>query len=69
MSQSSVHGFNWIKFRRKVFSLTTLRGISAVIVFTVLWELCSRFGVPIIGNVPPPSAVHKELGPQLASKT
>jgi NitT/TauT family transport system permease protein len=69
MSQSAVHGFNWIKFRRKVFSLTTLRGISAVIVFTVLWELCSRFGVPIIGNVPPPSAVLKELGPQLASKT
>ena len=69
MSQSSVHGFNWVKLKRKVFSLTTFRGISAVILFTVLWELCSRFGVPIIGNVPPPSSVLKELGQQLASKT
>jgi NitT/TauT family transport system permease protein len=41
----------------------------AIISFTVIWELCSRFGVPIIGNVPPPSSVLGALGQQLVSKT
>jgi len=68
MAQSSIHRFNSVKLRKKVFSLTTIRGIAAVVVFTVLWELCSRFGVPIIGNVPPPSSVLKELGEQLVNK-
>ncbi len=69
MSHSSMHEFNWVKFKKRAFSITTLRGISAMIVFTVLWELCSRFGVPIIGNVPPPSSVLRELGRQLVSKS
>jgi NitT/TauT family transport system permease protein len=68
MTQSSVHGSNAVKLRKKVFSLATARGIAAVIVFTVLWELCSRFHVPIIGNVPPPSSVLKELREQLVNK-
>jgi len=69
MSQSSMYGFNWTKIRKKIFSLATLRGISAMVAFTVLWELCSHFSVPIVGNVPPPSSVLKELGQQLVSKT
>ena len=69
VSQSSMYGLNWVKLKKTIISLTTLRGIVAVIGFTVFWELCSRYGVPIIGNIPPPSSVLKELGQQLVSKT
>jgi len=69
MAQRSKHGINLVKLKKQVFSLTTFRGILAIIIFTVLWELCSRFGVPIVGNVPPPSSVIKALGQQLVSKT
>lgn len=69
MAQNNHNGFNWIKFKKNVFSHTTYRGIGAIIIFTVLWELCSRTGVPIIGNVPPPSAVLKALVQQLISKS
>jgi NitT/TauT family transport system permease protein len=62
-------GFNWVKLKKQVFSLTTFRGILAIIVFTVLWEICSRLQVPIVGNVPPPSSVLKALGQQLVSKS
>ncbi|WP_243439842.1 ABC transporter permease [Fundidesulfovibrio soli] len=67
MATASSQQFNWVKFRKSVFSLTTGRGIAAIIIFTVLWEMCSRLGVPIIGNVPPPSAVLAALGKQLVS--
>jgi NitT/TauT family transport system permease protein len=69
MAQNNHNGFNWIKFKQNVFSRTTSRGIGAIIIFTVLWEFCSRTGVPIIGNVPPPSAVLKALVQQLISKS
>lgn len=68
MSEGSKNGFNWVKFKKNIFSLTTFRGILAIIVFTVFWELCSRLGVPIIGNVPPPSSVLVAFGQQLVSK-
>lgn len=68
MSKNSMYGLNWVKLKKNIFSLATLRGISAIIAFTVWWEMCSRFGVPIIGNVPPPSSVLKELGQELVSK-
>jgi NitT/TauT family transport system permease protein len=67
-TQDFKHGINWVKLRKRIFSPTTFRGISAIIIFTVIWELCSRLGVPIIGNVPPPSRVLGALGAQLASK-
>jgi NitT/TauT family transport system permease protein len=60
--------FNWIKVKKRIFSITTIRGIGAMIVFTIFWELSSHFGVPIIGNVPPPSSVVKELGQELVAK-
>jgi NitT/TauT family transport system permease protein len=62
-------GFNWVKLKKQIFSRTTFRGILAIIVFTVLWEICSRLEVPIVGNVPPPSSVLKALGQQLVSKS
>ncbi len=69
MAQGSPHGFNWVKFKKQAFGITTYRGIVAIIAFTVLWEICSRLGAPIVGNVPPPSSVLKALGQQLASKS
>jgi NitT/TauT family transport system permease protein len=69
MATGSKQGFNWVKLKKQVFSRTTYRGILAIIVFTVLWEMCSRLQVPIIGNVPPPSSVLKALGQQLVSKS
>jgi len=67
MATASSQQINWVKLRKSVFSLTTGRGIAAIVIFTVLWEMCSRLGVPIIGNVPPPSAVLAALGKQLVS--
>ena len=69
MASGSTHGFNWVKFKKQLFSRTTLRGIIAIIVFTVLWEICSRLQVPIVGNVPPPTSVLHALGRQLVSKS
>jgi NitT/TauT family transport system permease protein len=51
------------KLRRYVFSRATLRAITSLVVFVVLWEIGARskqwFGVmvPWVGHVPPPSAV------------
>jgi NitT/TauT family transport system permease protein len=68
MAPSSKQGNNhWVKLRKQVFSLTTFRGILSIIIFTVIWEICSWCEVPIIGNVPPPSAVLVALGKQLVS--
>lgn len=69
MAQSFMLGFNAVKLRKKVFSLTTARGIVAMIAFTLLWELCSRLHVPIVGNIPPPSSVVEALREQLVSKS
>ena len=41
----------------KPFGLSALRGYASIIVFTLLWELCVRLELPIIGNVPTPSSV------------
>jgi len=58
---------NWVKLRKAILSLTTFRGILSIIIFTVIWEICSRLEVPIIGNVPAPSAVLISLAAQLNS--
>jgi NitT/TauT family transport system permease protein len=68
MSEGSKNGLNWVKLKKNIFSLKTFRGILAIIVFAVFWEICSRLGVPIIGNVPPPSSVLVAFGQQLVSK-
>jgi NitT/TauT family transport system permease protein len=69
MAPRSKPGFNWVKLKKQIFSRSTFRGVLSIIVFTILWELCSRFGVPIVGNVPPPSSVLKALGAQLVSQS
>ncbi len=68
-TQVCSQGINWVKLKKQILSVATFRGIAAIIVFTILWELCSRTGVPIIGNVPPPSSVLVALGQQLISKS
>ena len=54
-------GINLIKLRKQIFSKTTSRGIVAVIAAVILWEICSRLKVPIIGMIPAPSSVIKSL--------
>jgi NitT/TauT family transport system permease protein len=54
----------WInlrKARKAVFSKTTYRGIVAVIVFFICWEISSRLNFPIVGQIPPPSAVIRAM--------
>ncbi|MGE4506828.1 MAG: ABC transporter permease [Desulfovibrionaceae bacterium] len=58
---------NWVKLRKRVFSRTTARGVTSIVVFTLLWETCAKLGVPIISNVPAPSSVLAALGQQLVS--
>jgi len=51
------------KFIENLFSRATLRGITAIVLFIVIWELGARseqligYRVPFLGLVPPPSAV------------
>jgi NitT/TauT family transport system permease protein len=68
MATGSRQGFNWLKLKKQLFSVTTFRGILSIILFTVFWEICSRLHLPIIGNVPPPSSVLKALSVQVVSK-
>jgi NitT/TauT family transport system permease protein len=58
-------GINLRKLRKAVFSKSTLRGIVAIITTGVLWELCSRNEVPIVGMIPAPSSVVAALAEQL----
>ncbi len=64
---ATIQGVNWIRLRKKVLSRTTCRGIVSLVGFVVLWEICVRLNVPIIGNVPAPSSVLDALGKQLVS--
>ena len=51
------------KFVENLFSRATLRGLSAILIFILIWELGARseqllgYRVPFLGLVPPPSAV------------
>lgn len=58
-------GINLRKLRKAIFSKTTFRGIVAIIVSVIFWELCSRFEVPIVGMIPAPSSVFSSLIEQL----
>ena len=54
--------FSLGKYLKKKFAnITLVRGIIAIIGFLIFWEICSRLGVPIIGNVPAFSEVFKTL--------
>ena len=61
-------GINLRKLRKAVFSKTTVRGIVAIIATGILWELCARFEVPIIGMIPAPSSVYGSLMEQIQDK-
>ncbi|MCL2123368.1 MAG: ABC transporter permease [Desulfovibrionaceae bacterium] len=53
--------FNWVKFHKKYLNISLFRGITAIVIFTALWEISTHLGLPIIGNVPSPSSVIKSL--------
>ena len=67
MANASSQQFNWVKFKKQLFNKSMGRGILSIIIFTVVWEICVIFGVPIIGNVPKPSAVLLALGKLLTT--
>jgi NitT/TauT family transport system permease protein len=48
---------NLRKLRKRIFSKTTFRGAVAITVLVVGWELGSRFKMPLLGSIPPPSDV------------
>ena len=56
------------KFKDKIFSQATLRGIVAIAIFVMIWEVGARseqwfgFRFPFLGLVPPPSAVFISWG-------
>ena len=52
--------------KKSLCSATAWRGIISIIVFTIVWEICTRLHVPIIGNVPAPSSVIGSMGKQLS---
>ncbi len=52
---------SWERCKKKIFTVTFLRGVISILAFTLFWECCTRFGVPIIGNVPAPSEVLQSL--------
>lgn len=55
-------------FRDKVFSLATVRGIVAIVIFLIIWEVGARseqlfgFRFPILGLIPPPTDVMVSWG-------
>ena len=51
--------------KKKIATVTLLRGITSLVVFTVVWEISTILGLPIIGNVPAPSDVLVTLFAQL----
>ena len=51
----------WKHLKKRVFSMAPLRGVISILAFTVVWEICTRYKVPIIGNVPAPTEVLKSL--------
>jgi NitT/TauT family transport system permease protein len=56
-ANTNIGSFNWAKFRKNYLNISLFRGIMAIVVFTVVWEISTHLGVPIIGNVPSPSSV------------
>jgi len=56
---------NWGKLRKKYLNISLFRGIMTIVIFTVVWEISTYLGIPVIGTVPAPSSVIKSLIVQL----
>ncbi len=69
MSQQAIAAnttcFSWERCKKQVLNISFARGIVSIVGFTVFWEFCTRFGLPIIGNVPAPTEVLRSLWVQL----
>lgn len=51
--------------RKKIATISLLRGVISLVVFTVFWEISTIIHLPIIGNVPAPTSVLKTLLQQI----
>jgi NitT/TauT family transport system permease protein len=52
-------------FKKKIATVALFRGVTSIVVFTVVWEISAMLGIPVIGNVPAPSEVIKMLIKQI----
>ena len=55
----------WEQCRKKYFGITPLRGIISIVGFIIFWEIATIINLPIIGNVPAPSAVAASFASQV----
>jgi NitT/TauT family transport system permease protein len=55
-------------FRKRVFSITTLRGIISFVTLLIIWEFGRRFQLPFFGAVPAPSEVIKSFAKIIGSE-
>lgn len=53
---------NWKKVRKAILSKTVYRGSISILAVIAIWELGARLHLPILGAVPAPSDVLKQLG-------
>lgn len=63
---SQANSDNLLKFiKKKIATITLVRGIVSIIGFTVIWEISALIHLPVIGSVPAPSEVLKTLWEQV----
>ena len=55
----------WERCRKKYFGITPIRGIISIVGFIIFWEIATIIKLPIIGNVPAPTAVFTSFLHQL----
>ncbi|MDR0620357.1 MAG: ABC transporter permease [Deltaproteobacteria bacterium] len=53
------------KIAKTVRSKTLRRGVISIAGFFIIWELCARFKVPVLGTVPSPTEVLRCLADQI----
>lgn len=57
---------SFVRFlKKKVITISLLRGVTSIVAFTIIWEISARFHLPVIGNVPAPSEVIAALMEQV----
>jgi NitT/TauT family transport system permease protein len=55
----------WKLCRKKCFGGAARRGIISIVIFIVFWEMATIVKLPVIGNIPAPSAVTAAFAQQL----
>ena len=64
-TKTAEEGLMWKRFRKKYFGISLFRGLISIVGFIIFWEIATIIKLPIIGNIPAPSAVLAEFLRQL----